>query len=104
MKVSFLGSRVEKFVEELPKPTISQVLQVIGQLEKFGNHLGPPHSKKVNKDIFELRTIGQISVRLLYFFHNGEAVILNAFVKKTDKIPKRELENAVKRMGLLRHI
>ena len=60
-----------------------------------------PASKSLGGGMFELRTTGKIQVRMFYCFHKGKAHILHAFVKKTAKIPSRELDLAERRRGLL---
>jgi phage-related protein len=40
-------------------------------------------------------------VRILYTFHNNQVWILNIFKKKSQKIPKREIELALQRSRML---
>ena len=101
MKVSVLDTRVVKFIEELDKPSHAKVSYCFDLLEEFGNEVGPPHSKKVSKDLYELRITGKIAVRLLYVFRGDEAIIVHGFIKKTEKIPKRELEIALRKLQSL---
>lgn len=90
--------QVEKFVASLEKSTIAKVLRTIDLLERFGHQLGLPQSKKVKSNLFELRIHGQQAVRIFYTFKNGVVILLYGFIKKSQKIPKRELEQAIKKM------
>ena len=68
-------------------------------LEEEGNALDIINSKYVTNEIFELK-IKQSSnnVRILYFFRRGQLIILtHGFIKKTQKIPRKELEIAINR-------
>lgn len=45
-----------------------------------------------------IRLRNKTQVRILFFEHGLDLVILHGFVKKTQKIPKRELKSAKERM------
>ncbi len=92
---------VEKFIGALQEATIAKVLRTIDLLEKFGHELKSPHTKKIRADLFELRIRGQQEVRIFYTFYKKEIVLLHGYVKKSQKIPKRELECAVKQLRVL---
>lgn len=94
----FFNDKVESFILSLEKPTIAKVLHVIDLLEKFGHQLNLPHSKKVNADLFELRIRGQQEVRIFYTFQKGNVTILHGFIKKSQRIPKREIEQAKRKL------
>jgi phage-related protein len=53
--------------------------------------------------LYELRGRGKEGIGRAFFcaLSHGELVILNAFVKKSQKAPKRELELARQRMKLV---
>lgn len=91
MDVKLFDDAIEVFIKELEKQTIAKVLRTIDLLERFGQQLGMPHSKKISSGLFELRIRGQQEVRLLYTFYKNSAIILHGFVKKSQKIPRKEL-------------
>ena len=97
MKIYFAHPDTEVFIASLEKITIAKVLRTVDLLEKFNYKLGPPHTKKITKDIFELRIRGQQEVRLFYTFSHGTIIILRGFIKKTQQIPSKELNLAIKR-------
>jgi phage-related protein len=92
-----LDDSVEEFIASLEKQTIAKVFRVVDLLEKFQEKLNMPHSKKIADDIFELRIRGRQEIRIFYVFNKDAIVLLHGFVKKTDKIPRKELEVAIKR-------
>lgn len=104
MEVKFFDDLLEKFISNLEKPTIAKVLRTIDLLESFGQQLTMPHSKKVGGSLFELRVRGKQEVRILYSFHGGCVILLHGFVKKTQKISKKELENARRKLKVLDNV
>ena len=74
---------------------------MIKLLEKYSNQIGPHYSKKVSRDLFEIRIKGKLEVRIFYTFHEKNIFLLHGFVKKSQKIPKRELEVATKKLSML---
>lgn len=101
MEIIFFDKKIEIFVTKLEKPTIAKVLRTIDLLERFGNHLGMPHSKNINRNLFELRIRGQQEIRLIYTFHRNKAIILHGFLKKSQKTPKKELVIARQKLSTL---
>ena len=99
MKVEIFNYSVEKFIQTLNKETIARVIHTIELLEKFGNKLGLPHSKMVSRGIFELRIHSSQNVRIFYAFSKNKAILLHGFIKKTSKIPKKEISIATRRFS-----
>jgi len=91
MVVRKFDNNVELFFASLEKATMAKVLRAIELLEQFGHRLGMPHSKNIERRLFELRVRGMQEVRMFYTFHHGEAVLLHGYVKQSRRIPVREL-------------
>ncbi|MBP9818051.1 type II toxin-antitoxin system RelE/ParE family toxin [Candidatus Shapirobacteria bacterium] len=60
-----------------------------------------PFAKKIARDLYELRTPGKQKVRVIYSIKLNQIYLVHWFVKKTMKIPARELETAIKRLTLI---
>ena len=101
MKIRIFDSSLEKFIKSLQKPILAKVLRIIDLLEMFGQKLGLPHTKKVSTNLFELRISGKQEVRIFYSFHKSKIFLLCGFIKKSQKIPKKEINIAIKKMKLL---
>lgn len=101
MKVRFFDKASKQFVESLERPTWAKVIRAVELLEKFGNELTMPHSRKVGPNLFELRVSGDQAVRIFYTFHEPGAVLLHGFVKKSRRTPRRELKKAMQKLALL---
>lgn len=98
MGIKILDKRLEKFIEGLEKQTIAKVLRTIDLLEKFGERLGPPHTKKISARLFELRVRGLQEVRLFYTFHKPQIFLLHGFIKKSQKTPQKEIQTALQKL------
>lgn len=98
MKIQNFDSSVEKFVESLEKQTIAKVFHMTDLLKEFGHQLGAPHSKKVRGKLFELRVRGVQEVRIFYAFHKSYIVLLHGFIKKSQKVPKKEISKALAKL------
>jgi len=96
MEIYFATKRIQTFVDRAPVKARAHLAHVLDLLTKLGNELRLPFSRSLGGQLFELRTLGNPQLRLLYAFYKGQAVILHGFVKKTQQTPKKELEYARK--------
>ncbi|RJP42910.1 MAG: type II toxin-antitoxin system RelE/ParE family toxin [Desulfobacteraceae bacterium] len=69
---------------------------------QFGWPLGMPLVRKLEKDLWEVRSHleGRIA-RVLFTVSEGHIVLLHAFIKKAQKIPKSDLVTARSRKAKL---
>ncbi len=98
MKIQFFDNSIKQFILSLEKSTIAKTLRTIDLLEEFSYELGMPHSKRVEKNLFELRVSSTQEVRIFYTFYKNSIILLHGFVKKSQKIPRRELLTALQRL------
>ncbi|NCO12558.1 MAG: hypothetical protein AUJ41_00425 [Candidatus Pacebacteria bacterium CG1_02_43_31] len=69
-----------------------EILSKVGKLEM-------PFAKKIGNQLFEIRIKHRVQWRAIYaYILKNQVVILSAFQKKTQKIPKKELTKALKRL------
>lgn len=60
----------------------------------------PPLSKPIGDDLFELRHVGKLNTRVLYFFVKGRRIItVHGIRSKTAKISLRDRRIALDRKG-----
>lgn len=90
---------VEDFLNSLDVKMRAKMFGMIGLLQEKGNQLREPYSKHLDDGIFELRCkVGSNITRVLYFFYyEGQIILTNGFVKKTQKTPHGEIELAKQR-------
>lgn len=100
-KVEFYSVKVQDGIDEWPAHLKAKFLRVVELIEKLGpDELGMPHIKPLKKGLFEIRVKGVEGIaRALFCTIKGKIVIiLNEFIKKTQKTPPREMEIAIRRM------
>ena len=101
MQIETIVNEIDKYILNLDAQTQARILRCLELLEKYEYKLGMPYSKSLHGGLFELRITGNKQVRILYCFYKGKVYLLNGFIKKTNKIPKKEIELAMKRFKLL---
>ncbi len=101
MEIHIFDDSLNKFIKSLQKPTIAKVLRTIDLLEQFGEKLGLPHAKKISNHLFELRISGKQEVRFFYTFYKLQIFLLHGFVKKSKKIPSKEIKVTLQKLKLL---
>lgn len=95
---------VKEFIKKLQAKTIAKVNQNIDLLMIHGPFLGMPYSKRLIKEIYELRIRGKEEVRILYSFSAKNIYLLHAFKKQTRKAPGKEIRTADERRKALDRI
>ena len=101
MIVRSFDRAVEDFIESLETVTIAKVLHIIELLRIHGHTLRMPYSKSIGGRLYELRVRGTQEVRIFYAFHEDSAILLHGFVKKSQKVPRKEIMRAQERFRVL---
>ena len=101
INVEYIHNNIKKFIDELDINTRASVVHALDELSILGNEITFPLSKYIGHRLFELRITKPMNVRIIYTFHNNQAWILNIFKKKSNKIPKKEIELALQRSKML---
>lgn len=102
MEVLFLHKDIRRFLERLDDATYAEALRLIDILAVREYLVGMPHSKKIEKDIYELRVTSRQSVRIFYAFRGGKIVLLHVISKKSQKLHQNDVATARKRLASLR--
>jgi phage-related protein len=67
-------------------------------LSELGHELRRPLADILRDGIYELRIRkGRVNYRILYFFHGRNLAILGHALTKEDKVPKADIERAIRR-------
>src|SRR5260370_41495151 len=70
----------------------------IERLGEFGHELRRPIGDLLRDGIYELRIRkGRVNYRILYFFHGKNLAILGHALTKEGKVPKADIERAIRR-------
>lgn len=94
MKI-FTDPRAEKIIKVLSKKDRAIVAKVIDLFHDYGYELTEQHLKKLGRNLWELRA-GRW--RLLFGAVEECSVIVNIFLKKSQKTPKNEIDLSIKRI------
>lgn len=98
--ITFYSEKVEEETLALPAGILANFLRITELIAEFGPNLGRPHTAPLGQGLFEIRAKGRegISRSVFCTVKNQEIVILMTVVKKANKIPKRQMDTALKRM------
>ncbi|EME68336.1 hypothetical protein H261_19039 [Paramagnetospirillum caucaseum] len=99
-KVETLNEIVDAEIAVLPKDMQARFLRIAGMIESTGlEGMGHPHVKPLEGKLWEMRLMGRDGIaRALYVTVTGRrVVVVRAFVKKTQKTPRQEIELALAR-------
>ena len=92
---------VQDFICQQSAKVEAKIYRHIDLLQDFGLSLGQPYIEKLaGSDVWELKVrYSSNRYRILYFTSSGRKfVLLHAFLKKTARTPKSEIEIAQNRM------
>ena len=96
------GSRpVQNFLDEVKKSDSDDFAAVLAGLVRLRNreYHRPPLSKPLGDGLFELRHVGKLNTRMLYFFAFGRRIIIvHGIRKKTRALASRDRKVALHRM------
>jgi phage-related protein len=88
---------VQEFLDDLKKNDPNDFAIILAGLVKLRkrDYHRPPLSKPVGDDLFEMRHIGKLNTRVIYFFMKGQMIIaVHGIRNKASKIPKSDLKIA----------
>ena len=92
---------VRDFLDDLKESDPNDFAAVMAGLAKLRNRLyhKPPLSKTIGDGLFELRHVGKLNTRMLYFFVRGQRIItVHGIRSKATKIAARDRKVALDRM------
>lgn len=98
--VTFFNRRVKEETLAFPAGILADLLHILEIIEQSGPDIGRPHTAPLGEGLFEIRAKGREGIgRSLFCCVKGkQVIILSSFVKKTQRIPRDELDKARKRM------
>ena len=104
-KITFYSKKVEKETLAFPAGILANTIHIMEMIEEFGPNLGKPQTASMSDGLFEIRAKGKegIGRSLFAVVIENEVVILNSFIKKSQKTPKKELDKARKRLKELKN-
>lgn len=104
LKVVFYRSEignepVREWLKGLPREDKRKIDEDI-KTAQIGWPLGMPLIRKIDKDLWEVRTRLENGIARVFFTVDGEyMILLHGFIKKSRKTPQNELKTALARLG-----
>ncbi len=99
-RIKYYSDNVEKSVLGLPDGLLARYLRLTDLMLEFGPNLGTPHTKAMKDGLFELRIKSKEGIARVFYCTviNKKIFMLHIFIKKSQKIPKKELKLAMSRL------
>ncbi len=99
-QITFYSEKVERDTLALPKGILANFLRITELIEEFGPDLGRPHTAPLGNGLFEIRAKGREGIARSVFctVKGNEIIILMTVIKKSNAIPKHQMETALKGM------
>jgi len=74
-------------------------------IKEFGPGLGRPHTAPLGKGLFEIRAKGREGIARSFFcsIEKKQIVVLHSIIKKSMKVPKKDMDLVLKRMKEVKH-
>ena len=100
-EILYYNEKVQELINDWPVGIRAFYARVTERMILFGPNLGMPFTRSVGKGLFEVRAKGKEGIGRAFFctISDQKIVILHAFIKKTQKTPKKELDIARRRMN-----
>jgi phage-related protein len=100
--IEFLNETVEAEFERLPAEARAKTIHISNLIREFGlPNIGLPYIRHVQDKLWEIRAF---QGRSLYITAAGKKVIiLRCFIKKSKKLPRKELKIALERAGEIKN-
>ena len=98
--IEYYNSNIEESILNLPDELLARYLRLTDLMLEFGPNLGMPHTKQIQKGLLELRIKSKEGIARVFYCTviNKRIVMLHVFIKKSQKIPQKELMIALSRL------
>jgi len=100
----YIPDFVQSFFDTLDLNVRAKLLELF-EIVELGDYVElMSHSKKIEDGIYELRIKSILHARIFFTFRDRQMFVLHAIIKKTWKIPSKELDIVRRRLKLLQSI
>lgn len=98
--IEYYSNDIEKKILALPDGLLARYLRLTDLLIEFGSNLGLPHTRVLDEGLIELRIKSKEGIARVFYctMISKKIVMLHVFIKKSNKIPKKEIQIAKNRM------
>lgn len=100
-KITYYDQKLIKWIDKkMSLEMRAYYTRLTERMISFGPNLGMPFTRSLEKGLFELRIKSKEGISRVFYCtaQKNKIVMLHGFIKKTQKLPKKELKLAIKRM------
>lgn len=99
-QIIYYNENLEQEILNLPDGLLARYFHLTDLMIEFGSNLGLSHTKAIDKGLFELRVKSKEGIARVFFCTKigKKIIVLHSYIKKSQKIPKRELKIAISKM------
>ncbi len=101
MKIISVHTDIQKFISSIDDKTNNQIIRMLELLESQEYRIGMPYSKKVEKDLYELRIKSTKNIRIFYTFYKSKIYLLHIINKEKQKLLSQDIDTARRRLTSL---
>jgi phage-related protein len=98
--IKYYNEKVQKKINQWSVGVRAFYARITERICQFGPNLGMPFTRSMGDGLFEIRAKGNEGIGRAFFCTvvDQNVIILHAFIKKSTKTPKKELQIAQKRL------
>ena len=103
-EIQYYSESVRQDIEAWPVGIRAMYARITERMQGFGPYLGMPFTRPMGDGLFEIRAKGDEGIGRAFFCTTAghRILILHAFIKKTQKTPRRDLALARRRLQEVR--
>jgi len=104
-KVEFYRGVDDSILYDWPVGMRAKFFWIVEKLRQHGpENVGMPHVEAFGQGLFEIRAKGKEGIGRAFFciLQEKRLFVVSAFIKKTQKTPKNEIDVAIKRMKVIK--
>lgn len=100
-EILYYNGALQEEISTLPAGIQARYIHLTERMLIYGANLGMPHTKALKDGLFELRMKSKEGIGRVFYctLVKKKIVMLHSFIKKTQKIPSKELKIAISRMN-----
>ncbi len=104
-EIVYYNEKVQSILNAWPVGIRAVYARITERISIFGPNLGMPFTRALGSGLFEIRAKGKEGIGRAFFCAvvGQKVVVLHAYIKKSEKTPRKELEIARKRQEEFKH-
>lgn len=99
-QIEYYNGKLRKWIDSMPVRMRAYYARLTERMLEMGPNLEMPFTKSLGGGLFELRIKAQEGISRVFYcvIKRNTIVMLHGFIKKTQKIPSKELKIATERL------